>query len=108
MISNRTYAASKCISIYVSFAGEPNTLPLSQHSLQTNNVALVPHILPKNDDFPPVPLFGFMRMRRLPSLYDLNSWPLNRVGIREPPLPATGEADQEDGLNCGTLIRHGS
>ncbi len=90
----------------MNFAGDPNTLPLIHHSLQTDKVVLVPHILPNNEKFALAPLLGFMRMRRLHSLEELASWPLNRFGIREPPLPGAGEADQDDGLNFGTFICH--
>ncbi len=61
-----------------------------------------------NEKFALAPLLGFMRMRRLHSLEKLASWPLNRFGIRQQPLPAAGETEQDDGLNFGTFISHRS
>ena len=76
-------------------------------ALVSDKLVVVPQIIDENKDSPCdlTNCLGFMRMRRLRSIDELLSWPLNRFGIREPLHPPEA-AYQDDAItNCRFFCR---
>ncbi|VDN97528.1 unnamed protein product [Rodentolepis nana] len=95
------YIRCRGISVYISFGTEPYTGTLIQHALETGKVVVVPQILDQaatETNFEMKSLLGLMRMRQIQDIMEINTWPLNKFGIREMPQPPLGSVDQDDAL----------
>lgn len=89
LLQSPEFQRCRSICAYLSLPNEPDTEPVIREALSARRKVFVPQILPDNFRFANN-LQGNcsgMSMQRLCYLDQIKHWPLNKWGIREPPLP---------------------
>uniref|UniRef100_A0A0V0J802 5-formyltetrahydrofolate cyclo-ligase n=1 Tax=Schistocephalus solidus TaxID=70667 RepID=A0A0V0J802_SCHSO len=109
--SSEAYRSSQSLCIYLSLPDEPYTGTIIESALASGRRVFVPRLLPSDvahEKFPLTRHLGHMRMHAIHSLGSWNEWPLNKFGIREPPI-SHSVVDLDDALsyNVDMLILPG-
>ncbi|VDL97476.1 unnamed protein product [Schistocephalus solidus] len=99
--SSEAYRSSQSLCIYLSLPDEPYTGTIIESALASGRRVFVPRLLPSDvahEKFPLTRHLGHMRMHAIHSLGSWNEWPLNKFGIREPPI-SHSVVDLDDALS---------